>query len=259
MKKTLMTLTAMAAMCGFAGQDDLLVTLTVNEKLAYKDSSPVVNDRVALVWTPTGVEFKGFYADGTLIDGQSQALAFINVKDGAVGTVAFQISAARVEKMKLTGGSYALYLLDTRGADKKPVTVEGQSANTVAAVNYFVKLVGTDAQGGDAVGGASSAASEGTSADTIVAQGSAELPFAEITYQPIIKSAKVEDGKFKVTIENAVPYMGYGLAVGTTPAKADMKPTGEVKTGLTKEIVLEYPIDPNQPSAFIQATAGRNQ
>ena len=259
MKKILMVVAAMAAMCGFAGQDDLLVTLTVNEKLAYKDSSPVVNDRVALVWTPTGVEFKGFYADGTLVDGQSQALAFINVKDGAVGTVAFQISASRVEKMKLTGGSYALYLLDTRGADKKPVTVEGQSANTVAAVNYFVKLVGTDAQGGDAVGGASSAASAGTSADKIVAQGVAQLPVEETELKPVIKSAKVEDGKFKVTIEKAVPYMAYGLMAGTTPDKNGMKPTGEVKSGATEEVVLEYPIESGKPAVFLQATAGRNQ
>lgn len=253
MKNALMALAAIAAMVGFAGQDDLLVTLTVNEKLTYKDKSSVVNDRVALVWTPTGGEFKGFYANGALVDGQSMALAFVNVRDGNVGTVTFQISAVRAETMKITGGSYALYLLDTRGADKQPVVAEGQTSGEVVAVNYWAKLVSSEGQGADAIGGMSSAESEGTSADTIVAQGRAELPFDEITYQPVVKSVKIEDGKFKVTIEQAVPFMKYGLS--DMAGNAD--PDGTVKSGATTELTLETPM--NEPSKILTVTAGRNQ
>ena len=260
MKKTLMALAAVAAMVGFAGQDDLLVTLSAKETLTYKNNEKVNNEVVALVWTPTGATFGGFLADGSTKNSDSKVLARIVVKDGLFETTTFQIDAEYAEQMKLSQGTFALYLLDTRVASGKTVVDNGATdlAKATIPVNYTAKILEGSADG-SAGGIATSIESDGTASGTIVAEGQAELPVSIEELAPIIKSAKVEDGKFKVTIEQAKPYMGYGLAVGTTPDKTDMKPVGKPVSGATEEIVLEYPIDPNQPAAFIQATAGRNQ
>ena len=260
MKKTLMALAAVAAMSGFAAQNDLLVTLSAKEKLTYTNKEAVNNEVVALVWTPAGATFGGFLADGSLKGEGSEVLARIVVKDGLFETTTFQIDAELAEQMKLSQGTFALYLLDTRDASGKTVVDNGATdlAKATIPVNYTAKILegSADASAG---GIATSIESDGTASGKIVAEGQTELPIDEVKLAPIIKSAKIEEGKFVVTIEQAVPYMGYGLSVGTTPAKADMKPVGKPVSGSTKEVVLEYLIDPNQPTAFIQATAGRNQ
>ena len=260
MKKTLMALAAVAAMSGFAAQNDLLVTLSAKEALTYKNNEKVDNEVVALVWTPAGATFGGFLADGSTKGANSEVLARIVVKDGLFETTTFQIDADLAEQMKLTQGAFSLYLLDTRDASGKTVVENGATdlAQATIPVNYTAKILegSADASAG---GIATSIESDGSASGTIVAEGQAELPVEEATLAPIIKSAKIEEGKFVVTIEQAVPYMGYGLSVGTTPAKTDMKPVGKPVSGSTKEVVLEYPIDSSQPTVFIQATAGRNQ
>lgn len=260
MKKTLMALAAVAAMSGFAAQNDLLVTLSAKEALTYKNNEKVNNEVVALVWTPAGATFGGFLADGSTKNADSKVLARIVVKDGLFETTTFQIDADLAEQMKLAQGTFALYLLDTRDAAGKTVVENGATdlAKATIPVNYSAKILEGSAEA-SAGGIATSLESAGTASGKIVAEGQAELPIDEAKLAPIIKSAKVEDGKFVVTIEQAVPYLGYGLKVGTTPAKTDMKPVGGVKSGATKEVVLEYPIDPNQPAAFMSVTAGRNQ
>ena len=261
MKKTLMALAAVAAMSGFAAQNDLLVTLSAKEKLTYKNNEKVNDEVVALVWTPQGATFGGFLADGSLRGADSKVLARIVVKNGLFETTTFQIDAALAEQMKLAQGTFSLYLLDTRDAAGKTVVENGATdlAKAVIPVNYTAKILEGSVEA-SAGGVATSIESAGTASGKIVAEGLAELPVSIEELKPIIKSVKVEDGKFKVTIEKAVPYMGYSLLAGETPAKTDMKPTGSKPvSGSTKEIVLEYPIDPNQPAAFIQATADRNR
>lgn len=258
MKKILMTVAAMAAMVGFAGQDDLLVTISSEKQLYYNNETLVNNEIVALVWTPAGSTFGGFLADGS-VQGDSEVLARMVVKDGKFPTTTFQISAKRAEEKKYSQGAFALYLLDTRAASGTAQGVVVTSDNKqIVPVNYYAKIVGGEVSG-TAVGTVGSIEPGADEEATVFARGKADLPFEPTALAPIIKSAKVEDGKFKVTIEQAVPYLAYGLTVGTTPVKTDMKPAGEVKSGTTEEIVLEYPIDPKQPTAFIQATAGRNQ
>lgn len=260
MKKTLMALAAVAAMVGFAGQDDLLVTLSAKETLTYKNNEKVNDEVVALVWTPQGATFGGFLADGSTKGADSKVLARIVVKNGLFETTTFQIDAGVAEQMKLTQGTFALYLLDTRDATGKTVVENGATdlAQATIPVNYTAKILEGAAET-TAGGIATSLESAGATSGKIVAEGQTELPIDEAQLAPIIRSAKVEDGMFKVTIEKAKPYMAYGLTVGTTPAKADMKPVGKPVSGATEVIVLEHPIDQNQPAAFIQATAGRNQ
>ena len=255
MKNTLMALAAVAAMSGFAAQNDLLVTLSAKEKLTYKNNEAVNNEVVALVWTPAGATFGGFLANGSLKDADSKVLARIVVKDGLFETTTFQIDAELAEQMKLTQGAFSLYLLDTRDASGKTVVENGATdlAQATIPVNYTAKILegSVDASAG---GIATSIESDGTAAGTIVAEGQTELPIKEELLAPIIKSVKVEGDKFKVTIEKAVPYMKYDLIdASSKEAIGDSAKSGVV----TETVTLETSAD--APSKLIQVSAGRNQ
>lgn len=255
MKKTLMALAAVAAMSGFAAQNDLLVTLSAKEALTYKNNEKVNNEVVALVWTPAGATFGGFLANGSLKDADSKVLARIVVKDGLFETTTFQIDADLVEQMKLTQGAFSLYLLDTRDASGKTVVDNGATdlAQATIPVNYTAKILegSADASAG---GIATSIESDGTASGKIVAEGQTELPVEEATLAPIIKSVKVEGDKFKVTIEKAVPYMKYDLIdASSKEAIGDSAKSGVVSETMTLETSADA------PSKLIQVTAGRNQ
>ena len=255
MKKILMTVAAMAAMVGFAGQDDLLVTLSAKEMLTYKNNEKVNNEVVALVWTPAGATFGGFLANGLLKDTDtSKVLARIVVKDGLFETTTFQIDADFVERMKLTQGAFALYLLDTRDASGKTAVENGAKdlAQATIPVNYTAKILegSADASAG---GIATSIESDGTEAK-IVAEGQTELPVDITALTPIIKSVKVEGDKFKVTIEKAVPYMKYDLIdASSKEAIGDSAQSGVVSETITLETSM------SEPTKLIQVSAGRNQ
>ena len=255
MKKTLMALAAVAAMSGFAAQNDLLVTLSAKEALTYKNNEKVNNEVVALVWTPAGATFGGFLANGSLKDADSKVLARIVVKDGLFETTTFQIDADLAEQMKLTQGAFSLYLLDTRDASGKTVVDNGATdlAQATIPVNYTAKILegSADASAG---GIATSIESDGTASGKIVAEGQTELPVEEATLAPIIKSVKVEGDKFKVTIEKAVPYMKYDLIDASSKESiGDSAKSGVV----TETVTLETSAD--APSKLIQVSAGRNQ
>ena len=255
MKKTLMALAAVAAMSGFAAQNDLLVTLSAKEKLTYKNKEAVNNEVVALVWTPAGATFGGFLANGSLKDANSEVLARIVVKDGLFETTTFQIDAELAERMKLSQGAFSLYLLDTRDASGKTVVENGATdlAQATIPVNYTAKILEGSADG-SAGGIATSIESDGTASGKIVAEGQTELPVDITELTPIIKSAKVEGDKFKVTIEKAVPYMKYDLIDASSKESiGDSAKSGVV----TETVTLETSAD--APSKLIQVSAGRNQ
>lgn len=254
MKKLFMMAAAMAAMVGFAGQDDLLVTISSEKQLYYNNETLINGDIVALVWTPTGGSFGGFLADGT-IKGDSKVLARMVVKDGKFPTTTFQISAKLAEEMKLAQGTFALYLLDTRAANGTAQgVVAGDDAKQIVPVNYYAEIVSGEVAG-SAVGAVASIGEPANEETTVVARGQAQLPLTETELKPIIKSVKVEDGKFKVTIENAVPYLKYGLMGGETPSEIN-QPISEAVTPKTATVELEVPT--TAPSAIIKVTADRN-
>ena len=193
--------------------------------------------------------------DGSLKGADSKVLARIVVKDGLFGTTTFQIDADLAEQMKLTQGAFSLYLLDTRDASGKTVVENGATdlAKETVRVNYTAKILegSTDASAG---GIATSIESDGTASGKIVAEGQTELPVDITELTPIIKSVKVEGGKFKVTIEKAVPYMKYDLIdASSKEAIGDSAQSGVV----TETVTLETSAD--APSKLIQVSAGRNQ
>ena len=254
MKKMLMTVAAMAAMVGFAGQDDLLVTISSESQLCYGNETPVNNEIVALVWTPSGATFGGFYANGSVVDGVSRVLVRMKVADGKFPTTTFVIDAKLASDLKLTSGTFALYLLDTRAADGVAQGVVTTSDNQrIVPVNYVAKIVEGGASGSS---GSSIVSIDSEDDSPVFASGEAKLPFEWAELQPIIKSAKVEDGKFKVTIEKAVPYLKYGLLAGSTPDTVTT-PVGEDVTPKTE--TLELWMSADEPAGFIRVNAGRNQ
>ena len=255
MKKLLFAMVAAAFGAAFGAANDLLVTLSAKETLAYNNGEKVNNEIVALVWTPKGATFGGFLADGSLKDADSKVLARVVVKNGLLTTTTFQIEAELAERMKFAEGAFALYLLDTRDAAGMTAVDNGATelAQATIPVNYTAKILEGSVDGAEG-GSVATIASDGDSSGTIVAEGQTELPVDITELTPIIKSVKVEDGKFKVTIEKAVPYMKYDLIdASSKEAIGDSARSGVVSETMTIETSM------SEPSKLIQVSAGRNQ
>ena len=261
MKKTLMALAAVAAITGFCGnQDAVLLTFSTKGPDAYQTGETVADKECyALVWTKAGETFGGFDAAGNVLgNGSVLIVAAPIARDGACPKVTFQLNASYVANYLQGSGTYALYLLDTRDANGVPLgtvvkDVSGRNANVPLCVNSW----GAVTVDGEA------ATLQAENGFGNIASGSASQPISTTTVAPIpegvdvtpvIKSAKVEDGKFKVTIEKPVPYMTYNLVdassketVGTT-----------AKSGVvTETTTLETKVD--APSKLIRVSAERNQ
>lgn len=121
---------------GFAAQNDKLITFSTPGPDRYADGSTVVDGECyALVWVKNGATFGGFNFDGTVCDAANNALAMIAAcaDGGRCPGFLFQVPAADIEG-KYAGGSFSVYLLDTRDASGKPSAVtDGKVARICAS------------------------------------------------------------------------------------------------------------------------------
>lgn len=114
MKQLLAMMLAVSAAVAMAGMDNLVLTFSSTGPDVYKDGT-TVRDReyYALVWTPDGAEFAGINADGTAVPPSKVAIAAPIAKDGHCPQVMYQIDENYL-KANFPGGSWGVYLLDTR-------------------------------------------------------------------------------------------------------------------------------------------------
>ncbi len=147
MKKTLVAgLVGLLAAATFAGKDNVVVTFCTQGPDTYADGSKVRDgETYALVWTKDGATFQGINADGTAVGedvGDNKvALKAPVAKDGKCPFIKFEIDE-EYAKDHFKGGTWGVYLLDTRtfdstpGADGKPVATDalGSAVNGYGAV-----------------------------------------------------------------------------------------------------------------------------
>ena len=140
MKKLLMMVAmAVGVTVSADSQNDKLISFSTSGTSYYQDglTKIVDNECFALVWTKDGSTFGGFNADGTLKDGENNKLVrVVNfAKDGHCPPITFVIPADEVEGI-YAGGSFAVYLLDTRDANGQPTVAQN---NTIGLINWFSK------------------------------------------------------------------------------------------------------------------------
>lgn len=178
----------------FAAQNDTLVSFSTKGPDTYADGTTALDgESYALVWVKDGATFAGFLADGTVADpANSKCLVAVpRAIGGCCPLTVFQIDADYAATLE--GGSYSVYLLDTRVAD-------GENGYVVGGVKKAVNGYGAVATGiGD------TAAQAGAVGVTAVADLPTDLP------KPVIKDIKMVDGYVYVTVANTVPFLKYGL------------------------------------------------
>ena len=154
MKKTTVFFAA-AALCGaaFAAQNDALVSFSSKGPDAYADGTTVLDGECyALVWMANGASGLSVAADGSATGGEI-VLAAPVAKGGRCPKVVFEVDAGDM-KTKYQGGSWGVYLLDTRrwgadGAAKPAGTVNGKVrlVNAAGAVPGAAVSVASGASG----------------------------------------------------------------------------------------------------------------
>lgn len=227
MKKTLMAgFFGLLAAAAFAGKDNVVVTFYTTGPDTYADGSTVVDgETYALVWTPAGAEFAGFNADGTAVAPSKVALKAPIAKNGKCPIVKFEIDQDFV-KNNFPGGSWAVYLLDTRVF----ATANGADGMVAAA---------TGAAGGSAVHGYGLVgAANGQFASASAASASAAAVPAD-KKDVKITDIKLVDGKVFIYVSGTLSTADYVLNAGDAPNATQAAATQSGNTAGDMVIVRE--------------------
>ncbi len=210
MKKMLLGVAACAAGLCFGDASNLLVTFSTLGPDRYADGSTVRDgERYALVYVRG--TFGGIAADGSAVEADDAVVAVLSrAEKGRCPTTVFQVPSDLAKT--LTGGSYAVYLLDTRLAptDAGTVRLAATDAQTglptaiAATTEVATKIAATSYTGARATGVA-------TAQDAVATAVPADAP------QPIIKSIRVEGAHVYITVAGTIPSLQYNVAGGETP------------------------------------------
>lgn len=210
MKKIVLGLVLTAAAASFGDAANRLVTFSTPGTDTYADGTAVLDgERYALVYVKGA--FGGITADGQAADADDAVLAVLpRAKNGRCPTTVFQVDSQVADA--LTGGSYAVYLLDTRLAPDAQgvVRLAGTDAATglptaIAATTEVASGVVAPALGGSVASGTASAEQAVASADPVGAP------------RPVVKAIRVEGAYVYLTVANTIPALQYNVAGGATP------------------------------------------
>lgn len=183
MKKSFTMLgAALMAAVAFAGMDNVVITFSTPGPDKYADGTPVADGEVyALVWTASDKVFEGFNGDGSVIGTDSKIAVKAPVaKGGKCPRVLFQIDEDYV-KANYPGGTWGVYLLDTRTfvVDGEGVVAKDSDGNPlVKSVNG--KSVKGWGKVGDSVSGSATA-----SISTLTGAAAATASLANIKIERI--------------------------------------------------------------------------
>ncbi len=203
--------------CLFAAANDVVLTFSTPGPDTYADGTTVLDgESYALVWTKAGATFGGIAADGKLLSANDKIVLVAGVAEGGkCPTTVFEIEAADFEAYE--GGSFALYLLDTRVKDAEgKISVAGANA-----------LATTAPESVNAIGLASTSTSSSTSSSSLIPQTSSLTAGSAIALAtvgvhskidvPTITALKIEGETVSITVKDTSPTADYFVVPGTTP------------------------------------------
>ena len=181
-----------------AGLDDVCVSFSTQGPDRYSDGSAVLDGECyCLVWSEDG-KFEGFTAGGNCADQNDLIVMAAPVaSNGRCPEVLFQIPAETAQK--LSGGKYAVYLLDTRADASGAVKPSGVRGGVPAMVNGYGEITG-GVKIGEAQG-CSFAVDSGADGETGKV-ASVVVSADDGCVQPKVKSMRVDGDKVYLTVEN---------------------------------------------------------
>jgi hypothetical protein len=207
-----------------AGLDDVCVSFSTQGPDRYSDGSAVLDGECyCLVWSEDG-KFEGFTAGGNCADQNDLIVMAAPVaSNGRCPEVLFQIPAETAQK--LSGGKYAVYLLDTRADASGAVKPSGVRGGVPAMVNGYGEIT-SGVKIGEAQGYSFPVRSGKDEESGNVASAVASADDGCV--QPKIKSMRVDGDNVYLTVQNLEGYMRVQNGVDV---KAGDSTGAAVKTG----------------------------
>ena len=197
------------AVGAFADAANVLISFST-EADYYADGTPVLDGEwYALCWAGDG-EFDGLNIDCTPVNPDERVMIVAPLaKNGSCPYVNFQIDSKKAPE----GGSYCVYLLDTRSVDGKKVADATKNA-------AGKRVPATEVNGAVAAKSFTASASlgENKATDGDVADGAWVASNVVDGVQPTITAFKVENAKVKITVANMLPGVRYNVFMGDSPS-----------------------------------------
>ena len=211
----------------FGAANDTIISFSTKGPDSYGDGTRVLDgERYALVWVKDGAAFSGLTAACRPLDANTRVVAVASLaKGGRCPATVFEIDAGYAETFK--GGSYALYLLDTRisatelakaGEDGLPVAV-----NAAGAASLGGDVIRPD--GGSAKAGAVALADVGV--------------YTKVD-EPKISAMRIDDENARIvlTVKGMSPVAEYMVVQGSEPGKVAAKMDTTVSG---EDLIVEKP------------------
>ncbi len=220
MKKIMFALGAIGmSVAAVAAVNDSLLMFSTKGPDTYRDGSTVLDGECYALCYVTDPGSFAIKSDGTAAAGGEVLLTSPVAKDGHCPNLMYVVPAEKAES--LTGGSYAVYLLDTRVPDANApsgYSVAGMSADgkTAAVVNG----AGSVADVGSIGSGTSGFATY--SATTV-----GSVAVAAVIDRPAITAIKVDGANIVLTVAGLSPAADYKVYTGAGPAGVSKKVEAE--------------------------------
>lgn len=220
-------MTAALAVSGMALADaaNVLIAFESMGPDCYADGTTVLDgERYALVWTADG-SFDGFKTDGTAAaENEKVLLTAPLAKGGRCPMTVFQVDS----KVAPHGGSYYVYLLDTR--------------TTATELSKTMVVTGAaEAKGYGAASGTANVASVKTDKTADLHTTTAPVAGLASVAAPVITAIRVEGATVTITASNIFPGLKYSIRGGLDKATEVTVPAYKGQEGSTVNFVLENP------------------
>lgn len=254
MKKVAMMIGAGAmALAASAAPTWIEFSSTGEEPDTYADGTPVLDGEVyALVWIADGKEFAGIDQQGKALDpANNVVLCRAGIaENGKCPKVTYVID--RKDGEELVGGTYAVYLFDTRS---KTFDAEGaETGETVGIKNGGAPCKGWGLVKADITTSERATAAEGK-AEITAAVGNDLAPGTDTeALKPVVTAFTVdpEQGLAYITVANTSPSLTYALVGRKTIDGENSEPryNGIRGAGAGKELTLVFKDDPENQYRF---------
>ena len=225
MKQILLTATILGSALAFGAANDTILTFSTQGPDTYGDGSTVLDgERYALVWVKDGTAFAGLTSDCKPLADTTKVIAVAPLaKGGKCPETVFEIDADYAETLK--GGSFALYLLDTRVEKGQLASASRRDADGTAELPTSVNATGAASLGGDAVRtGTGSVGSVKAGAVSLAAVG----VYTKIE-EPTIAAMELKGAKIELTVSGMSGAADYMVVQGAEPGKVGAKMETTVK------------------------------
>ena len=204
----------------FAAQNDTLIVFSTPGPDTYRDGTAVLDgESYALVWTANGSTFGGLTGEGKCVSSNDHLVAVAPIAEkGRCPETVFEIDAGLAKSFQ--GGTFALYLLDTR------IRNAAGAVALAAFENGFPKVV-------NAYADAASCAGEGGKLVASSSLSLAEVGVLSEIAAPVITSIQLKGAKIEIKTKGLSAAADYYVVGGE-----DVKLREVIKSERTAEDIF---------------------